>query len=175
MKMILKRFIVAYMAVMLVFTIAAQPKNTKKAEPVLTQISNKDVVQSVFPEATKVEKVDNYWFRIVDDKKKTYGYAMTTTDFCKDVMGYNNTTPIMVVTDKKFVIKKVALLTHWETAGYIRKLDKMGFFNTWDELKLAEATKIKADAYTGATKTAKAIEKNFYFLVENGGKKLPKK
>ena len=147
----------------------------KEVEPVLTKVSNKEVVQSVFPEATKVEKVDNYWFRIVNDKKKTFGYAMTTTDFCKDVIGYNSTTPIMVITDKRFIIKKVALLSHYETLGYVRKLEKMGFFNTWDELKLAETTKYKADAYTGATKTAKAVEKNLFFLVENGAKKLPKK
>ncbi|NTW91815.1 MAG: hypothetical protein HGA35_07820 [Erysipelotrichaceae bacterium] len=81
----------------------------------------------------------------------------------------------MVVTDKKYIIKKIALLSHYETLSYIRRLEKMGFFSTWDELKLSEVTKIKADAYTGATKTAKAVEKNLYFLAENGIKKLPKR
>ena len=168
-----KRLSVLFIIAMFAVSIFAQRRGNE-VEPVLTKVSNKAVVQSVFPEATKVEKVDNYWFRIVDDKKKTYGYAMTTTDLCKDVMGYNNTTPIMVITDKKFIIKKVALLSHYETLSYVRKLEKMGFFGTWDDLKLTEATKYKADAYTGATKTAIAVEKNLFFLVENGGKKLPK-
>lgn len=165
------RFSVICMAFMLTYGASAQ---RKKAVPVLTQVSNKEVVQSVYPEATKVEKVDDYWFKIVNDKNKIFGFAMTTTNYCKDVIGYNSTTPIMVVTDKKFVVKKVALLSHYETIGYIRRLEKMGFFTNWNDVKLADIPKIKPDGYTGATKTAKAVEKNLQFLVENGGKKLPK-
>jgi len=172
--MILKKISVTFVIVLIAVSISAQRRG-REAEPVLTKVSNKEVVQSVFPEATKVEKIDNYWFRIVDDKKKTYGFAMTSTDYCADVIGYNNTTPVMVITDKKFVVKKVALLSHYETIGYIRKLEKMGFFTNWDDVKLADVPTIKPDGYTGATKTAKAVEKNLYFLVENGGKKLPKK
>jgi len=149
--------------------------NAQNGESVLQRVSNKAVVQSVYPEATKVEKTNEFWFKIVDDKNKLYGYAMTSTDYCKDIIGYNNTTPIMVITDKNFVIRKVALLSHYESPGYVRRLQQMGFFGTWDDLKLAEARKIKADAYTGATLTAKAIEKNLYFLIDNGGKRLPKK
>ncbi len=166
------RFSVICMAFMLAYGASAQ---RRQAEPVLTKVSNKDVVQSVFPEATKVEKVNDYWFKIVNDKNKVFGYAMTTSDYCKGVMGYNNTTPIMVVTDKKYVVKKVALLSHYETIGYIRKLEKMGFFTNWNDVKLTDVPKITPDGYTGATKTAKAVEKNLYFLVENGSKKLPKK
>jgi len=40
---------------------------------------------------------------------------------------------------------------------------------------LTDVPKITPDGYSGATKTAKAVEKNLYFLVENGSKKLPKK
>jgi len=166
----LKKISVTIIVIVFAVSISAQ---RRQAEPVLTKVSNKDVVQSVFPEATKVEKVNDYWFKIVNDKNKIYGYAMTSTEYCKDVIGYNNTTPIMVVTDKKFNIKKIALLSHYETLSYIRRLEKMGFFSTWNGLKLPEAVKIKADAYTGATKTAKAVEKNLYFLVENGSKKMP--
>ena len=165
------RFSVICMAIMLTYGASAQ---RRQAEPVLTKISNKDVVQSVFPEATKVEKVNDYWFKIVNDKNKVYGYAMTSTEYCKDVIGYNNTTPIMVLTDKKFNIKKIALLSHYETLGYIRRLEKMGFFSNWNDVKLADIPKIKPDGYSGATKTAKAVEKNLLFLVENGSKSLPK-
>ncbi len=173
--MILRKLSIVCIAALCVFTITAQQRNSKKAEPVLTQVSNKDIVQSVFPEATKVEKINDYWFRIINDKNKVFGYAMTSVDYCEDIIGYNNTTPIMVVTDKKYTIKKIALLSHYETLSYIRRLEKLGFFSTWDELKLSEVINIKADAYTGATKTAKAVEKNLYFLAENGSKKLPKR
>jgi len=45
-------------------------------------------------------------------------------------MGYNNTTPIMVVTDKKYIVKKVALLSHHETFGYVCRLERMVFLVT---------------------------------------------
>jgi Na+-translocating ferredoxin:NAD+ oxidoreductase RnfG subunit len=81
----------------------------------------------------------------------------------------------MIITDKKYVIKKVALLSHYETLGYVRRLEKLGFFTNWNDLKLAEAQNIKVDAYAGATITARAVEKNVNFLLQNGSKKLPRK
>jgi len=145
-----------------------------KPEPVLQPVSNKEVVQSVFPESTKVEKINDFWFKIVDDKNKVYGYAMTSTNYCKNIIGYNNTTPVIIITDKKMVIKKIALLSHYESPGYIKRLQQMGFFNNWDNLKLKEAAKIQPDAYTGATITALAVNENVKFLITNGLKNLPR-
>jgi Na+-translocating ferredoxin:NAD+ oxidoreductase RnfG subunit len=145
-----------------------------KPEPVLQPVSNKEVVQSVFPASTKVEKINDYWFKILDDKNKVYGYAMTSTNYCKNIIGYNNTTPVIIITDKKMVIKKIALLSHYESPGYIKRLQQMGFFNNWDNLKLKEAGKVNPDAYTGATVTALAVNENVKFLIENGLKNLPR-
>jgi len=154
--------------------VCAQEVPKKKPVPVLHEVSNKDVVQSIFPDALKVDKINDFWFKILDNQGKVLGFAMTSTAYCKDVIGYNNTTPIMIITDKKFVIQKTALLTNWETLGYVKKLEKKGFFNLWNGKKLAEAAGVQLDAYTGATVTAKAIAKNVDFLIANGSKKLPK-
>ena len=43
----------------------AQPGRNRS---VLHQVSNKDLVQSVFPEAVKVSKINDYWFSVVDSK-----------------------------------------------------------------------------------------------------------
>ena len=147
----------------------------KKNQPVYHEVNNKDVVQSVFPEAEKVEKENNYWFKITDKSGKIIGYAMSSAPYCKDVTGYNNVTPILIITDTKLVIKKVALLSNWETQSYITKLDKKGFFNLWNGKTVKEAGKVKIDGYTGATLTAKAVDKNVQFLVTKGAKNLPKK
>lgn len=152
-----------------------QTNNSKEKKPVFREISNKNVVTSIYPEAVKVDKVDDYWFRILDEKQKTIGFAMNSTPYCQDVKGYNNLTPVMIITDKNWVIMKVAILSHWETLSYIRKLEKLGFFNIWVGKTLKEAKSVKLDAYTGATVTAKAVQKNVNFLLENGTKKLPKK
>lgn len=151
----------------------AQHKHNREAEPVLIQVSNKAVVQSIFPAATKVEKVNEFWYKIIDDANKLYGYAMNSTNHCQDVMGYNNTTPVMIITDTHFIIKKIALLSHYETRGYVRRMQQNGFFNAWDELPLTEALTVEPDGWSGATVTAEAVKKNIHYMLAKGLTVLP--
>jgi hypothetical protein len=146
----------------------------KRRPPVFREVSNKDVVVSVFPDAVKVEKVNDYWYSILKADNSCIGFAMSSMPYCLDVKGYNNTTPVMIITDKSWLIKKVAILSNWETLSYVRRLDKKGFFNLWVGKTLKEAIGIKPDGYTGATLTAIAVSKNVDFLLKKGSKKLPK-
>lgn len=140
---------------------------------VLQEVSTQSVYQEIYPEGTALKKANTYWYKIVNSKGKTLGYAMTSTDFCKDVKGFANTTPVMIVTDRKFIIKKVALLSNYESPNNVQRLNNSGFFNNWVGKAVREAKKEKVDGYTGATYTANAVVKNVNFLLENGGKKLP--
>lgn len=149
-------------------------KPAKEPVPVLHQVSNKDVVQSVYPDAAKVEKINDYWYKIFNNKNMTIGFAMSSLPYCKNIKGYNNTTPVMILTDEKWVIKKVCILTHWETLGYVKKLEKKGFFDLWVGKTLKEAKTVRPDGYTGATCTAIAVSKNVDFLLDKGAKVLPK-
>ncbi|MDO9152553.1 MAG: FMN-binding protein [Paludibacter sp.] len=167
-----KTFLLILLTISLVTTTHAKRNNVK---PILYEVSNKDVVQCVFPEAEKVEKVNDYWYKIVDIKNKTVGYAMSSVPFCKDVIGYFNVTPVMIITNKKMMIQKVCILSNYETLSYVRKLENSGFFNSWNNAKLKDAIKIEPDGYTGATITAVAVKKNVDFLLQNGIKELPKK
>jgi len=151
-----------------------QAENNRERKPIFREVSNKTIVTSVYPDAVKVDKIDDFWYKIVDINDKTLGFAMSSVPFCQDVKGYNNVTPVMIITDKKWEIKKVALLSHWETLSYVRKLEKVGFFNQWDGKKLKEAKSVEIDGYSGATLTAKAVSKNVAFLLEKGTLKLPK-
>ncbi len=164
-----------FLVVIFFMSALALPGQTKKANPILTTVSNKDIVVSVFQDASKIEKLNDYWYEILDSKTKRLGYAMTSLDYCKNVVGYQKTTPVMIITDKNFSIVKVALLTHWETLNYVKKLERNGFFDLWNKSKLKNAQTVKLDAYTGATKTAKAIEKNLQFLFTNGLANMPTK
>jgi transcriptional regulator of nitric oxide reductase len=169
--MIFKNLLVA----LLLLSGVATAQQAQKEPPVLHQISNQLVVQSIYPTATKVDKVNDYWYKILDAQSSLLGYAMTSTDYCKDVKGYNDVTPVMIITDNTFVIKKVAILTHYETLGYVKRLEKNGFFNSWAGKPIKEAKTTKVDGYSGATFTATAVKKNVDFLLKNGVKKLPKK
>lgn len=156
-------------------TLTWAQRGRRNAEPVLHEVSNKAVVQCVFPEAVKVEKVNDYWYSILNEKEKVIGYAMNSQSFCADVVGYKGTTPVMIITDTKYMIKKVALLSHYETLSYVRLLENEGFFNQWNNLTLKDAGNKSLDAYSGATDTALAIEKNLLFLLKNGIRMKPKK
>ncbi len=150
-------------------------RGRRNAEPVLHEVSNKAVVQCVFPEAVKVEKVNDYWYFILNEKGKVIGYAMNSQSFCADVVGYKGTTPVMIITDTKYMIKKVALLSHYETLSYVRLLENEGFFSQWNNKNIKEAGKHTLDGYSGATETALAIEMHVQFLLKNGAKLFPGK
>jgi Na+-translocating ferredoxin:NAD+ oxidoreductase RnfG subunit len=173
----LQRFRFQLTIILFLMTLNAfsQHRNAREAKPIFTEVSNKAVVQSVYPEATRVEKINEFWFRIVDDKNKLYGYAMNSTPYSNNIPGYNGPTPVMIITDKNLIIKKVALLSHYETPGYIRRMNQMGFFNSWDEVKLQDAIKVVPDGWTGATLTAESVKKNVDYMVENGLKNRPDK
>jgi NosR/NirI family transcriptional regulator, nitrous oxide reductase regulator len=81
---------------------------------------------------------------------------------------------VIIITDKNWIIKKVALLSNWETTGFVKKLEKKRFFELWVGKTVKEAQSIKLDAYTGATFTAMAVSKNVNLLLNEGIKKLPK-
>ena len=165
-----------FLAVLLVGTVAfaQESQRGKDKNPVLHEVSNKDVVQSVYPSAVKVEKVNDYWFRILDDKNKTIGFAMSSAPYCKDIQGYNNLTPVMILVDKDKTIKKVALLSNWETPRFVSKLEQKGFFDLWVGKTLKDAKTVQVDAHTGATYTALAVSKNVEFLLNTAIKKIPR-
>jgi uncharacterized protein with FMN-binding domain len=142
-------------------------------EAVLQEVSNQSVVQNAYPEATSVKKINDFWYKIVNKKGKVLGYAMNSTDYCKEVKGYRNTTPVMIITDKNFIIKQVTLLSNYETPDFIKRLKDLGFFKKWVGYKVKEAVSVQVDGSTGATYSANAIIKNIAFLLENGSKNLP--
>lgn len=147
----------------------------RRKQSVLQQVSNKEIIREVYPEALKVEEVNQYWYKIVDSKKKTIGYTITSRDYCNHIIGYSKATPVMIVTNKNFIIKKVAILSHYETPSYIQMLEDQDFFNSWNGKRIQKAGDIIPDSYTGATRTALAIIENVKFLSEKGSQKIPGK
>jgi len=144
----------------------------KKDVPVFKEISGLDVVKSIYPDAVAVEKNKGDWFNIVSADKKVLGYCLSSKPYSDGIKGYNNTTPVIVITDKEKSIKKVAILSNWETAAYLKKLERQNFFNTWNGLKVTDAAKKKAsvDSYSGATFSANAISKNVEIILNKAAK-----
>ncbi len=95
------------------------------------------------------------------------GYCLSSKPFSDGIIGYHNTTPVIVVTDKNKTIQKVALLSNWETASFLKKLERQNYFNNWNGLKVKDAIKKKpaVDSYSGATITATAVSKNVEIIL----------
>lgn len=153
----------------------ASAQRRQNSPPVLREISNQTIVLSVFPDAVNVERYNSYWYKIKNSSDKTLGFAMSSAEFCKDVKGYAGNTPVLIVTDKSYIIKKVALQSNYESPNYISLLEKNGFFNSWVGKKITKAITVNVDGYTGATRTANSVRKHMDFLLAEGTKKLPKK
>lgn len=133
-----------------------------------TQVSGMDVIKSVYPEAEGVEKINEVWFGINDCDGSLIGYTLSSKPFTQDIKGYMGATPVIIVMDKDKTIVKVAMLSHSESPGYVALLDRQGFFNTWNSLKISDARKKKAsaDSYSGATFTAKSVSQNIEVITE---------
>lgn len=162
----MKKIFSLFITIFVIMGVAgAQGRDNK---PVLHEVSDLQVIQSIFPSATGVDNINGIWFKIVDANKKLLGYTLSSKKFSEGIKGYHNTTPVIIVMDTQKTIKKVALLSNWETAGFIKKLERQNYFNTWNGLKVNEALKQKAgvDSYTGATISANAINKNIEIILK---------
>jgi hypothetical protein len=68
-----------FLALMLVANVVIAQERVgerKDNHPVLHEVSNKEVVQPVYPDAVKVEKVNDYWYRVLNDKNSSVSKKM---------------------------------------------------------------------------------------------------
>jgi len=139
---------------------------------VFKEVSGLDVVKTIYPDAKAVEKSNGVWFNIVDVNSKVLGYCLSSKPYSDGIIGYHNTTPVIIVTDKSKIIQKVAILSNWESIGYLKRLERQNYFNNWTGLKIKDALKKKAtaDSYTGATISAGALSKNVEIILEKAAK-----
>lgn len=143
-----------------------QPKSKEVA--VLKEISGLSVIKTIYPNATSVEKINSVWFKIVDKDKALVGYTLSSKPFTADIKGYNDITPVIVILDKKQIIRKIAILSHYETEAYIKRLEKLTYFNNWNGQTIEKALEKKAgvDSYSGATISANALSKNIEIVLK---------
>ncbi|MBN2766611.1 MAG: hypothetical protein JXR27_09590 [Paludibacteraceae bacterium] len=147
----------------------------RRGRHVLYQVSNKEVVQNVFPEAERVEEYNQYWYRICNSSNETLGFAICSRNYCSHIVGYAGETPVIIITDTHFIVRKTAILSNYESPSYLRMLVDRGFFETWNQKHIRKVKEIIPDAVTGATRTAAAIIENVHFLSEKGSGILPEK
>ncbi len=162
----MKRIILIIITLVLEIVAVGQPKSKEIA--ILKEISGLNIIKTIYPKAVSVEKINSVWFKIVDKDKALVGYTLSSKPFSADIKGYNDITPVIVILDNNQTIQKIAILSHYETEAYIKRLEKLNYFNNWNGQTVEKALvkKAGADSYSGATISANALSKNIEIVLK---------
>ena len=85
--------------------------------------------------------------------------VVNTTDLCKDVIGYDGPTPL-VIKVVGGVVASVEALPNTESPSYFERVIKGGLLKAVVGKKVSEAAKMPLDAVAGATDSSEAVIEN---------------
>ncbi|MFC1809157.1 FMN-binding protein [Candidatus Omnitrophota bacterium] len=129
----------------------------------LTEATEEDMllrlIQTTFPEAVSYSTSDDpgIWMNVYNAAETVIGYAVVTSPYTDDVVGYMGPIPLLICIDTQEKIKEVTLIHHFETPGLMEILLKEGFFNVWTGEHWRAASTKEVDAISGATLSSQAI------------------
>ena len=96
--------------------------------------------------------------------------VINTTDLCKDVIGYDGPTPL-VIKVVNGVVASVEALPNTESPSYFDRVIKGGLLKAVVGKKVDEATKMKLDAVSGATYSSEAVIENLRVGLQKAARK----
>lgn len=85
--------------------------------------------------------------------------VINTTELCKDVIGYDGPTPL-VIKVVGGVVASVEALPNTESPSYFERVIKGGLLKAVVGKKVSEAAKMPLDAVSGATYSSEAVIEN---------------
>lgn len=85
--------------------------------------------------------------------------VVNTTELCKNVIGYNGPTPLIIKVVNNVVVK-VEALPNQETPKFFNMVEKGGLLESPVGLTVEKASKKPYDAVTGATYSSIAVIRN---------------
>ena len=85
--------------------------------------------------------------------------VINTTELCKDVIGYDGPTPL-VIKVVNGVVAKVEALPNTESPSYFERVIQGGLLKAVVGKKVSEAAQMELDAVSGATYSSEAVIEN---------------
>ncbi len=82
---------------------------------------------------------------------------VNTTPLCKNVIGFNGTTPVEIYI-KNGKVQKIVALPNEETPSFFQRAAVI--LKSWEGKKVSDAAKLKVDAVSGATYSSNALIQN---------------
>lgn len=91
-----------------------------------------------------------------DGSNRKIGRLLHTQPLAKHITGYGSYLPIVIGIDAEDKITGLLLQKNDETPGFVKRLEKLGFFASWNGQPASEAVNLPVDAVSRATMTSKA-------------------
>ena len=96
--------------------------------------------------------------------------VINTTELCKDVIGYDGPTPL-VIKVVNGVVAKVEALPNTESPSYFERVIQGGLLKAVVGKKVSEAAQMQLDAVSGATYSSEAVIENLRAGLAEAAKK----
>lgn len=104
--------------------------------------------------------------KVSDSKGNKLGYLLSTNPLSDDIIGYAGTVPVLIAVDAGNIIQGIKLLPNVESPGFIKRIRKKGFFNSWDGVSVDSALVNEVDAISGASMTCDAVKAGIKIRLE---------
>jgi len=128
----------------------------QKTEESATRAFTVEEAQKLLAGATTLEYLAEDEAVIRDSSGRRIGRLLHTQPVSKHITGYGSYLPIVIGIDAKDKITGLLLQKNDETPGFVKRLEKLGFFASWNGQPASEAVNLPVDAVSRATMTSRA-------------------
>lgn len=167
----------------ILFTIIAKQSNETLVKDVdvskQESIFNLEDAKQYFNDAKKLDVISNDRAHFLNAKGELVGHLLSTSPMADDIIGYASSVPVMIAIDSNNTIEAVKLLANSESRGFIRKINRKSFFNSWDKMSVVDALNADVDVVSGASMTTGAVKEGVnlrlakYLEIEKKEKDMP--
>ncbi len=132
------------------------PFATQGAEESTKKAFTVEEAQMLFAGATTLEYLSADEALVRDSNNRRTGRLLHTQPLAKHITGYGSFLPIVIAIDAEDKITGLLLQKNDETPGFVKRLEKLGFFASWNGRSASEAVNLPVDAVSRATMTSRA-------------------
>ena len=114
-----------------------------------------------FPEAQHLEYLADDEAMVLASDRRKLGRLLHSQPSTRHIIGYASWLPIVIGIDNDNRIAGLFLQKNSETPGFVKRLEKEGFFASWNGVIASEALSLPVDAVSRATMTSRATIDSF--------------
>lgn len=115
-----------------------------------------DSIRKYFPRYTGLERISPVEYDVKEGEKEV-GKLILTTPVADDLIGYAGPVPLFLAVSDEGIVSGLTLLENNESRGFVRRLERRGFFDSWNGKRIEEVGKMEVEAVSGATLTSEAV------------------